>query len=586
MVSKLYDGSSWKNLNGLKLYSGSDWKNAVRGWSWDGSNWKQWYPEYPVNTAAPTVSGTATQGNTLSTTNGSWNSNLAYSPASYSYQWRRGSSDISGATSSTYATVLADVGNAISCRVTATNNRGSTPVISSNSITVTSALPGAPSNLTFSNNTVTPGTFSVSTSSSAATTASGSWTAASSATSYSASTSLGSISADTGTRTFSITGGTSGSSYTVTITAFNSSGIVGLSWTAGSNATSYDIYVNGSYWTNTASTSATYNWGTTGSITFNVRSRNAAGAETTGVTNTASISAASRSAQASSTFYAVIPTISGVTNSNVTSNSATISWSSTNQSSYSISGLPSGYTGGTSTSVNVSGLSGSTFYNPTVTVTSSTGQTASGSTSFTTLVTPIIPTVFNVANAQGTVPSTTRIVSWDSTNQASYVINLYTSGGSFVTSLSATSTSARSRQFSGLTAGASYYATVTITSSTGNSVTSGQTSWTMPGGGTAPSSPTITSWTFSSGPSWSGSFTGSSSGSTPITYYYEHWCAQNSSGTSATFVTSGNVSSSSTGGTFNVGPFNNGGTGFVWGQLRVYASNSVGNSSTVTSSWV
>lgn len=139
MVSKLYDGSNWKNINGLKLYNGSAWKNAVRGWMWNGSAWKQWYPEYPINTAAPTVSGTATQGNTLSCTTGSWNSNLAYSPASYSYQWRRGSSDISGATSSTYSTVVADVGNAISCRVTATNNRGSTPVISSNSITVTSA---------------------------------------------------------------------------------------------------------------------------------------------------------------------------------------------------------------------------------------------------------------------------------------------------------------------------------------------------------------------------------------------------------------------------------------------------------------
>ena len=139
MVSKLYDGSSWKNLNGLKLFNGSSWKNAVRGWAWNGSSWKQWYPEYPINTAAPTVSGTATQGNTLSCTTGSWNSNLAYSPSSYSYQWRRGTTDISGATASTYATVVADVGNAISCRVTANNNRGSTPVISSNSITVTSA---------------------------------------------------------------------------------------------------------------------------------------------------------------------------------------------------------------------------------------------------------------------------------------------------------------------------------------------------------------------------------------------------------------------------------------------------------------
>lgn len=580
MVSKLYDGSNWKNLNGLKLYNGSAWKNAVRGWMWNGSAWKQWYPEYPINTAAPTVSGTATQGNTLSCTTGSWNSNLAYSPASYGYQWRRGSSDISGATSSTYSTVVADVGNAISCRVTATNNRGSTPVLSSNSITVTSALPGPPSNLSITSATTTPGTFTVSTSSSAATTASGSWTSSSSATTYSASTSAGTITADTGARTFSITGGTSGSAYTVTITAFNTSGTASLSWSAGSNATSYDIYINGSYWTNTTNTSISYGWGTTGTLSVNVRSRNAAGAETTGVTNSGTISAASRQAQASSTFYAVIPTISGVTNSNKTDSSVTISWSSTNQSSYSITGLGGTWTGTTATSRAITGLSGNTTYTATVTVTSSTGQTASGSTTFTTNVTPVIPTFTSAATVTG-ISNTGGTLSWGSTNQSSYSIS--TSPNTALNG--ATGFTATSRLFTGLTAGTTYNYTVTITSSTGHTAQSSG-SFTTTGGGTAPSAPSITTWTFSSGPTWNGSFAGSSSGSTPITYYYEHWCALNSSGTSATFVTSGNVTSNSTGGSFSVGPFGNGGTGFVWGQLRVYAQNSIGTSSTVSSAWV
>jgi len=369
MVSKLYDGSNWKNLNGLKLWNGSAWKNSVRGWMWDGTAWKQWYPEYPVNTTAPSVSGTATQGNTLSCTTGSWNSNLAYTPSSYSYQWRRGSSDISGATSSTYATVVADVGSDVSCRVTATNNRGPTPVVSSNSITVTSALPGAPSGLTVTSSTTTPGTFTVSGSSTSATptitmgsnsgvtstagtinwsssnqssysssgtfsgtgstatsisksglsastnytgtvtitgpgatTASGSWTAATNTSSYSVSTSAATLSSNTTNRTWSLSSGTTGGSYTITVTATNTSGSALISWNAGSNATSYDIYINGTYWTNTASTSATYNWGQTGNLSVNVRSRNSTGAETTGVSGNGAVSSATRQAQSSGTF--------------------------------------------------------------------------------------------------------------------------------------------------------------------------------------------------------------------------------------------------------------------------------------------
>lgn len=90
----------------------------------------------PVNTVAPTISGSATVGSTLTTTNGTWTG----SPApTYTYQWLRNGSTIGGATSSTYVTVNADIDTAITCRVTATNASGSANAISSNSITVTSA---------------------------------------------------------------------------------------------------------------------------------------------------------------------------------------------------------------------------------------------------------------------------------------------------------------------------------------------------------------------------------------------------------------------------------------------------------------
>jgi len=86
----------------------------------------------PVNLTVPVVSGTAQDGQTLSSTTGTW-SNF---PDSFAYQWQRGTSDIVGATSSTYEVVTADVGSTLRCVVTATNGIGSTPANSANTATV------------------------------------------------------------------------------------------------------------------------------------------------------------------------------------------------------------------------------------------------------------------------------------------------------------------------------------------------------------------------------------------------------------------------------------------------------------------
>ena len=88
----------------------------------------------PVNTALPTVSGTAQEGSTLTAAEGSW---TGTAPISYSYQWLRcnssGSScqNIGGATSSTYGLVVADIGATIRVRVTGTNVGGSSSADSS-----------------------------------------------------------------------------------------------------------------------------------------------------------------------------------------------------------------------------------------------------------------------------------------------------------------------------------------------------------------------------------------------------------------------------------------------------------------------
>jgi len=89
----------------------------------------------------------------------------------------------------------------------------------------------------------------------------------------------------------------------------------------------------------------------------------------------------------------IIPTISGLNATSIGTTSATISWSSTNQSSYSISGGPTFLTGTTSKSVVLGGLSPSTFYNITVTVTSSSGNTAEASVGFNTASSFVTPSI-------------------------------------------------------------------------------------------------------------------------------------------------------------------------------------------------
>jgi len=91
------------------------------------------YGALPVNTVAPVVSGTATVGQTLTTTNGTW---LGAPAPTFTYQWQRGVSNISGATSSTYVLVSADAGNTVRCVVTATNPLGSVSANSNSTATV------------------------------------------------------------------------------------------------------------------------------------------------------------------------------------------------------------------------------------------------------------------------------------------------------------------------------------------------------------------------------------------------------------------------------------------------------------------
>jgi len=96
----------------------------------------------PVNGAAPVISGTARQDQSLSTTTGSWG---GATPISFAYRWQRcdssgaGCGPIGNATSATYKLTSADVGHTIRTSVTATNADGTAQALSSPTAAIANA---------------------------------------------------------------------------------------------------------------------------------------------------------------------------------------------------------------------------------------------------------------------------------------------------------------------------------------------------------------------------------------------------------------------------------------------------------------
>jgi hypothetical protein len=72
----------------------------------------------PANTAAPTITGTAQEGATLTAHDGTWTGNPT---PTITRQWKKDGVAIAGATGTTYVPVTADIGAVITLTVTGTN---------------------------------------------------------------------------------------------------------------------------------------------------------------------------------------------------------------------------------------------------------------------------------------------------------------------------------------------------------------------------------------------------------------------------------------------------------------------------------
>ena len=94
----------------------------------------------PGSIQAPTITGTPAVGQTLSCSSGTWSpKNQTFT---YTYQWNRDGSAISGATSTTYLVDPSDQGHTLTCSVTATDNSGTGTAVSAGASVP--AAPGGP----------------------------------------------------------------------------------------------------------------------------------------------------------------------------------------------------------------------------------------------------------------------------------------------------------------------------------------------------------------------------------------------------------------------------------------------------------
>src|SRR5277367_3306902 len=176
-----------------------------------------------------------------------------------------------------------------------------------------------------------------------------------------------------------------------------------------------------------------------------------------------------------------LPTISGVASSNITTSSATITWTTnTNTSSQVNYGTTAAYgqksalnsTLATSHSVTLSGLTSSTLYHyQAVSVDGSGNQVASADFTFTTSATIPLPTISGVASSNITTSSAT--ITWTTNTNTSSQVNYGTTAAyGQKSALNSTLATSHSVTLSGLTVSTLYHYQVVSVDGSGNQVVS------------------------------------------------------------------------------------------------------------------
>ena len=154
VVSNLH-GLSWLRVGAASCDGASEWSQIEESYGTNASDWKGVpvpevaegdeiepcsedadTPDNSPATGAPTISGTAQVGETLTADTSGIADADGLANATFSYQWLADDSDISGATNATYTLVAADEGKAIKVQVGFTDDAG-------NEETLTSAATGA-----------------------------------------------------------------------------------------------------------------------------------------------------------------------------------------------------------------------------------------------------------------------------------------------------------------------------------------------------------------------------------------------------------------------------------------------------------
>ncbi len=408
----------------------------------------------PVNTALPVVTGTTTDGQTLSSTTGTW---AGTATITFARQWKRcdaagaNCTNISGATGATYTLVSADVGSTIKLTVTATNGVGSAAADAATTAVIAAVAPA---------NTAVPTITGSAQDGQALTSTTGTWSGTTPITytrqwnrCNSGGTGCVNISGATGT-TYTVTAADIGSKLKVTVTASNTAGsassssvvtalVVGavpantaLPVISGTAKEGQLLSATTGTWSGTAPITYTYQWQSCSPTCTNISAATAStyrlvAAEvsktikvvvtaTNGTGSASATSAATATVTTGAPVNTALPVVTGTTTYGQTLSSTTGTWAGTATITYGRQWKRCNSAGGSCT--NISGATGTTYtlvaadvgstIKLTVTATNGVGNTAADAATTAVIagIAPAntaVPTVSGTATDGQTLTSTT-----------------------------------------------------------------------------------------------------------------------------------------------------------------------------------